>query len=361
MELKGYKDMDFEDSSFEAAKMSLSQPDNVKPGEENLYAMVLHGEIRACRVQKHQGVYANRELVLWKGGAMLEESFAWPWLKDKHYGSLKEQLKFWFKNSLRPTVIVHYPVLWCLDGYVTGGYFHWITDVLPRLWMAKACLPGAYFALPDYFLSKWPFIQDLLSLLDIPKTLRLVNNRKYKLEKLILPTRAGNPFFLQPVPVQGGVWWLKQKALASSNLDLGKRIYISRNKAGYRKVLNEAELLPVLVKYGFRVLCLEDYKLADQISICNNADVMLGLHGAGLSNLVFMQPRSKLIEIRPNRVYNMYTCFFTLSSNFDISYNYLLCNYGPNKLPGEKRIDDQSVIVAPEILDRELAFVLNRQ
>ncbi|GEO03216.1 hypothetical protein AAE02nite_08800 [Adhaeribacter aerolatus] len=343
--------------SFPESSIHINLPANCIPGEEEYYNMSLEGSIRSCSVLELDYVYANRELILWKNNEMLPEAFAWPWLKDKLYGTTKDKLKFQVKRFIRKNTVVNEPVLWCLDGYSTGGYFHWITDILPRLWMAKQYLPEIKFAIPDYFFQYWPFITEFFELLNVKEFLEVKSDKNYLLKKLILPTRAGNPFYIQPIPLTEGVNWLKSEALKKSSKRVGDRLYVSRAKARFRKILNEPDLEPILNKYGFQTIYFEDYSLADQISICQHAKVIMGLHGAGLTNLAFLSENSKVIEIRPSAVNHMYTCFFTLSPYFKVEYNYILCNYAPIPLPNEKRIDDHSVILDPEEFDCRLKSI----
>lgn len=77
----------------------------------------------------------------------------------------------------------------------------------------------------------------------------------------------------------------------------GKRIYVSRAKAGWRKVLNEDELLAMLNRHGFRRYFLEDLSVQQQIQLFQQAEMIVGPHGAGLANVVFAPPGAKVIEI----------------------------------------------------------------
>jgi hypothetical protein len=347
------------DKSFPKHTITLRLPTNCLPEEEQYYSMNLEGEVRACYILRLANVWANRELALWTtNGEMITESFAYPWIKDRLYGSLKNKAKFKIKNVLRKKQVVRDKVVWCLDGFSTGGYYHWITEILPRLWMVKEELPGMYFAIPDYFFDKWPFSKEFFALLGVKNFLVIENQRKYLIESLILPTRPGDPFYRQHIPLANGVRWLQQSANKVSSQKFGKRIFISRGKAGYRKIVNEEELIPVLKKYEFDILYFEELSLSEQISVCENAEVLMGLHGAGLTNLVFLPSGSKVIEIRPSNTYHMYNCFFTLSHHFDCEYNFVLCNYAPSTLPTEKRIDDHSVIVDPKQVDEKLKLIL---
>jgi hypothetical protein len=343
---------------FPESTVNIPLPANILSGEERFYNMNVEGVIRECSIKEFQRVWANWELVLWKNGEMLTEGFAYPWLKEKLYGPLKPKAKFKIKNALRKPKTIKEPVLWCLDGFSTGGYYHWITEILPRLWMAEAHIARSQFAIPDYFFTRWPFCKEFFELLGVHNFLVLDARTKYLLEQLILPTRAGNPFYQQPVPMKHSIEWLREAALQKSTRRLGERLYVSRAKARYRKVLNEEELLPVLKKYGFQIIYFEDYSLSDQISICQHTKVLMGLHGAGLTNMVFLPPEGKLIEIRPDNEYHMYNCFFTLTAHAVCEYNYILCKYAPDPLPEDNRLDDRSVLVSPDEVDNRLSSIL---
>jgi capsular polysaccharide biosynthesis protein len=109
-----------------------------------------------------------------------------------------------------------------------------------------------------------------------------------------------------------------------------KRIYISRAKASKRKLLNEAELTAILSRYGFRSVELESMKVADQIRLFASADIVVGPHGAGLTNLMFCRPGTKVIELfSPN---HMHTCYPVISNHMGLDHYYLV---GVGKRPPE--------------------------
>jgi capsular polysaccharide biosynthesis protein len=76
------------------------------------------------------------------------------------------------------------------------------------------------------------------------------------------------------------------------------RIYISRSNAAYRKVLNEDILFDVLKNYRFDMLHPEGLSLADQVKMFSMAGTLMSIHGAGLTNCIFMHPVSKVVELR---------------------------------------------------------------
>ncbi|HEX3864592.1 MAG TPA: glycosyltransferase family 61 protein [Stellaceae bacterium] len=77
------------------------------------------------------------------------------------------------------------------------------------------------------------------------------------------------------------------------------RIYIDRGTN--RGAENRDELLELLARYEFEVLKLETMSAVEQINAFRFAKVILGEHGAGLSNIIFCENPSDatLIEIMP--------------------------------------------------------------
>ena len=77
-----------------------------------------------------------------------------------------------------------------------------------------------------------------------------------------------------------------------------RRIYVSRSRAHFRRVLNEPELLAWLNARGFETLHLEEMSPTNQIEAFRDADVVVGAHGAGLAHLLFSAPTTTVVELR---------------------------------------------------------------
>jgi capsular polysaccharide biosynthesis protein len=78
----------------------------------------------------------------------------------------------------------------------------------------------------------------------------------------------------------------------------GRRIYISRERRGHGKISNENELFRELALIGFEKVVPEALSFDEQIATFQQAEWIIGAHGAGLTNVIFSQPGCKLIEIR---------------------------------------------------------------
>lgn len=89
------------------------------------------------------------------------------------------------------------------------------------------------------------------------------------------------------------------------NKQTPEKVFISRK--GTRSLINEHEVEQTLQRYGFKKLYFEDIPLIEQWSVAKNAKVIVGLHGAALSSLVFNCSAVKVVELfHPGYVVNMY-------------------------------------------------------
>ena len=86
------------------------------------------------------------------------------------------------------------------------------------------------------------------------------------------------------------------------NKILPKKFYIDRsdsdaNYASYRKINNETEVKSKLQSSGFEIIQLSSLSFLEQVKLFNNAREIVGLHGAGFSNLTFSNQGTKVIEL----------------------------------------------------------------
>lgn len=81
-----------------------------------------------------------------------------------------------------------------------------------------------------------------------------------------------------------------------------KRIFISRKKCQHRS-FNEDEVFAILRPLGFQQVFPEDYTFAQQLAMFNDAEWVIGGSGAALTNLLFIQPKCKVICLFRNSNY----------------------------------------------------------
>jgi Capsular polysaccharide biosynthesis protein len=207
---------------------------------------------------------------------------------------------------------------WAIDEW-SHGFFHWIMDALPRILCLHEYEPGAKLLLPEEY-KGIDYVQDSLKIFDFDI---VYYKAPIKVKKLITCTYlapSGN--YNTDVLMK-----LKNKYLEyySSGQEIPFRnIYISRKKAFRRKLLNEDELINVLNEFNFEVVYLEDYNWEEKVKLMNSAKNVISIHGAGITNCLFMKEGSNLIELRKAGDYRN-NAYFSLANALQLNYYYLPC------------------------------------
>lgn len=78
----------------------------------------------------------------------------------------------------------------------------------------------------------------------------------------------------------------------------GKRIFIGRQGARWRRLLNEDALRKMLSEWGFQAVDPGTLSIAQQVELAADAEVICGIIGAGMSLALFAPPAAKVIELK---------------------------------------------------------------
>lgn len=181
------------------------------------------------------------------------------------------------------------------------NYCHWLVDQLTRL-----SFLGFEARRQDCFIvtapADTPWQMDTLKQcgFDSDRVLTLGRFDAIQAKELLVPSDLSRI----PHPAHKGAPWalhylrsaVGYGSAAPANRERQK-LYVSRNDASARRVLNEDELLAALHSYGYRSVQLSALPVAEQVSLFSSASHVVGLHGAGLSNIVFASPGCTLLEI----------------------------------------------------------------
>jgi hypothetical protein len=192
-----------------------------------------------------------------------------------------------------------------LLGLWSGEYYHWFHDTLPRLWNSRSHLPAGTRFLIDGKPRSYQL--DSLAALGVPADrLEYQKDRgDAVIERLWFATPAGHSTFSAPDTLRQIARQLKT-ALGFQHLSGRRRIYISRKKAALRRVVNEFEIEPLLKSHGFQIVVMENLSFKRQVEVCATANVLIGPHGAGLTNLLYCGQQSKIGEIALDGVFPHY-------------------------------------------------------
>jgi len=90
--------------------------------------------------------------------------------------------------------------------------------------------------------------------------------------------------------------YLRSKLLYfAGDSEFPERIFISRSIASTIRQYNEEEVFAILRKYNFVRISPQEYSIADQIAMFNNADFIAGGTGGAFTNLLFCKESCKVV------------------------------------------------------------------
>ena len=185
-----------------------------------------------------------------------------------------------------------------ISGACYRNYYQWMINILPKV----ALLQAKEIKTDRYLIPKSApkFVKESLEMLGIRENIETLDtDSHYECDELIYPSMpCRHPTAYVPKWV---CQWLRKTFHDSrkSGRVYAKHIIISRSKASGKHMLNEQELLTRLEPYGFVCVSLEDMTLEDQIGLFGQVEIVIASHGAGLTNLVFSNSGTKVIEIFP--------------------------------------------------------------
>ncbi len=231
----------------------------------------------------------------------------------------------------------------------TNNYFHWFTEAIPKLICLMDNEKKPLILLPvNYQFGYQTRSLDMMSF-----------SYKFFSGNLVICKNIFLPFRLAPSSAQYNPAAMKQmvhKLKTGVNLDfeMGNKIYVTRTKAKKRKIVNEVDVIILMKELDFKVIDFEDYNLDEQISIMHHTQILVSMHGAGLTNMIFCNPHASVLEISlQNQI--MDKCYFNLANAMELKYYYQFC---------ESDIDsndyqNNDLIVDLELLKKTLFKVTN--
>ena len=218
-----------------------------------------------------------------------------------------------------------------LAGLSGHNYFHWMVDILPRLDLIRQS-GIEWEAIDKFWINNTiqPFQKQTLEALGIPLKKILVSDRHsfIQADSLIVPSFAGHLGWIEPWALE----FLRREFLpiAASKSALPKRIYISRNPANHRRVLNETVVMQKLSPLGFVSVALEKLSFAEQVALFAQAEVIVAPHGGGLTNMLFCSPGTTIVElVSPSYIRHYY---WVISDRLKL-HHYLLAAPGVTCYP----------------------------
>lgn len=208
-----------------------------------------------------------------------------------------------------------------------GPFFHWLFETLPNLLLTLEHWPEVRILLP---LKVPAFVEQALRHLLGPadyatRILNVAGPRR--VAELVLLSKDEMAGFVHPADIQR----LRQAFLPAGQGVPGHRmLYISRVRTPNRAAPGEPALEAALREQGFEIVYCEALPLLAQVALFAEARLIVGLHGAGLSHLVWATGAVQVAEIFPEGCFN--DCYARLASGMGFNYAPFLCG-GSRSVP----------------------------
>ena len=196
-----------------------------------------------------------------------------------------------------------------------ANFGHFIFESLAR-WAVGARIPGSdslpvaiYDELPERF-------HEFLELAGIPKArhLRIDMNLPTRFKRV---WRASGPLYMGTTPssAQRPLWWpegvryihslVRSRAgLPNSAQSQSERpiLYVARGPQKWRRILNEAEVIECVQRYGGTPITLDGLSAQEQVQLVGNARAMILHSGAANAISLFAPQDCAIVEFQPTSV-----------------------------------------------------------
>lgn len=226
-------------------------------------------------------------------------------------------------------VEIEAPVIAC----PSSGYYHWLHEVMPNLLRVM----GRFADLTVLVPSRGPsFVREGLQLLRKRTGWKLretESSSPVRVPALVVPEVDECSGFPRPEDLALLRSELGGEPRVEEGAPAGLHLYVSRRSSPKRRLAGEAVLERALEARGFKTVFAEALSFSEQIGLFESASVVVGLHGAGLSNIVWCRPECRIIELFPPRYVN--DCYAWIASLLGLDYRFVRCPDGAASLTAD--------------------------
>ena len=235
--------------------------------------------------------------------------------------------------------------IWFTD-HKSHIYFHWILDSLQRAQVSSVLNKDYPLLVPEDFYNK-QFVVESLDLLGFNYVI-IKSNTIYKVKDLIIISKTAVSGNYYESILSELIQNFKSESKKIKN-DKYENLFIKRSGKNGREISNIDELEKILEKHNFHFIEFEKYSFIEKIRILHSCKNLVGVFGSGLTNMIFLNPNSNILEIRnPQDKHN--NAYFSLASALDLNYYYLYFDHNENV----ETLDVKKLNIQIEALDHIL-------
>lgn len=246
----------------------------------------------------------------------------------------KEELTF----PERETVSVDFHAVTIASSAAQHNYFHWMFETVGGLLITREFVPSDARVVVSEELE--PFEAETLAAVGIdPDSVFVLPPDRFVHfpELYILPRPCRKS---APPPILASV--LRRLVGAGADSAGPRRIYITRQRAERRRIINHDEVGITLARHGFSEVTAEALSVQEQIALFAQAEAIVGIHGAGLTNAVFSPPGTLLVELQPE-LRKVMPLYWNLAAIAGLRYVQIVCKSLTRRKNSDARVDCSSL------------------
>ena len=234
------------------------------------------------------------------------------------------------------------------------GYHHWLSEILAKILYLKGNLSKLTLILPEDYPG---FAFQSLEAFSFKEVLTIPQGHSIQAKEIVL---IENPYSGMFNPrdmekIRSHCWDFYQ-CVPKPTLNL----YISRDSVAFRRVANEAEVIEFLESRNFQIVHPEKLTFREQVLLFSQCANLISIHGAGLTNCMFMRPGTNLLELYrdlPKNGDGQNLCFKHLAEACNLNYSVQFFPEGQNR---SKKANDADIVVDLTQLSDRLARMQDR-
>ena len=235
----------------------------------------------------------------------------------------------------------------------TGGdsYFHWMTDVLPRVRLINEA--GFEINSFDHFIInklEAGYQKETLDYLKIPsKKIREIGTKPsgYLCEHAVLPSLPSFPGAVPPETIH-----YVRSIVPETSVQKGVKLYIERGKSKRRRIPEEGRIIDWLKMQNFRIIDCGEMSVKDQAAAFAHAELIVAPHGGALTNLMFCREGTKVVELLSSKYPN--PCYRNLCGIAGLPYIGIIGN--SQKSESTSDLSDSSGVIETSLEDLKKAL-----
>lgn len=263
---------------------------------------------------------------------------------------LPSPVRYFYEKSLGRGNFIRLPAAVSLRALSEAGYWHFYHDVLSKLRLLEEQGIGEEIPLVvSRTLYDTPYFQEAIRRRGLAGRQFLPQDQKTYViaDEVVFGTTMGHD--------KRNFEYLR-RLLGAPEPDLksARRFYLLRGKGRPRRIVNDDQVQEVTRRYGFEPVDTDGMTLADQMALFGSARYVVGIHGAGLVNLIYRAgaPLGLIELFTPRHVAPHY---YWLATDYGHEYDALLGTETPESAP------DRSFVIDPEHLARKIKAMLGEE